>query len=437
MKKILALLIIVIMLSTIGCGGQTGPDTSANKILVWHWMTDRDEAFNDLAKMYKEEAGIDVVFELYAPSDAYSQKVRGAAQTQTLPDIYGILSEKRDFSSFIKAGHVLNMSPYLSEDNGAWEDSLFRKALQVSEFIKDNQFDVEAGIYAIPIDVMNIQMLYNKKMFREAGLDPENPPKTWEAFLEAGRKLAAAGKQGLVSGWGEVWMIDCIATNYALNIMGIRKFVNTIKGSVPYTDPDWIKVFNVFKEMKDNNLLAKGVVTMVNKHAEQMFANERASLAFNGSWCVNVYHHMNPSLEYGAMLPPAYSAKYPMMIWGGAGSSFIVNARSQKKEEVVKFLKWLTAKKQQVFLANKTHNLPANKESIFEIPSILVQFSDDMERIMHPNNLPVSEIPRVVEARDKGIQSILIGEKTPEEVAQDVQAVKAREMEKLKQYDKR
>lgn len=431
MKKILAVLIIVTMFSVIGCGSQKGTSSSANKIIIWHWMTDREEAFNELAKIYKEAAGTDIIFELYAPSDAYSEKIRGAAQTKTLPDIYGILLEKRDFASFIKAGHVLNMSPYLMEDNAVWKDSLFEKALQVSEFMKDNQFGIEPGIYAVPIDVMNIQMLYNKKMFKEAGLDPENPPKVWAEFLEVGRKLNIADKQGLVSGLGEVWMIDCIATNYALNIMGRKKFVDTIKGIVPYTDPDWIKVFSVFKEMEDNNLLAKGVVTMVNKHAEQMFANERAAMAFNGSWCVNVYHNMNPDLEYGAMLPPAYSAEYPMMIWGGAGSSFIVNARSANKEEAIKFLKWLTAKDQQVFLAKETRNLPSNKESIFEIPNILVQFSDDMDRIMHPNNLPVSEIPSVVEARDKGIQSILIGEKTPEEVAKNVQEIKVREMEKL------
>ena len=36
----------------------------------------------------------------------------------------------------------------------------------------------------------------------------------------------------------------------------------------------------------------------------QLFANNRALFAFNGSWCVNVYKGMNPDLEYGAMLPP-------------------------------------------------------------------------------------------------------------------------------------
>jgi hypothetical protein len=40
----------------------------------------------------------------------------------------------------------------------------------------------------------------------------------------------------------------------------------------------------------------------------------------------------------------------------------------------------------------------------------------------------VSEFPAVIEAFDKGIQSIIIGEKTPEQVAAEVQRIKEREL---------
>ena len=89
---------------------------------------------------------------------------------------------------------------------------------------------------------------------------------------------------------------------------------------------------------------------MINKTAEQLFANEKAVFAFNGSWCVNVYKGMNPNIEYGAFLPPRVSNEHPMSVWGGAGSSFMVNARSPVKDEAVKFLRWLTETKQQGLL---------------------------------------------------------------------------------------
>ena len=397
-------------------------------ITVWHWMSDREEALLELAKKYKIETGAEINFELYAPSDAYTQKIRAAAQTNTLPDIFGILGKKIDFASFVKAGHICNLTEAMDANDGEWRKKLFEKALAVNEFGKGNAFSVVPGIYGVPLDVTNIQMLYNKDLLEQVGWDASNPPATWDDFLEVNRLLKANGIQGLVSGWGEKWMIDCIASNYAFNIMGEAKVLDTIRGRVPYTDPDWIKVFDLFHQMRDEGLLASGVVTMVNKTAEQLFANGRAAFAFNGSWCVNVYEGMNPDLNYGVMLPPAADSRFSMKIWGGAGSSFIVNNKSPHIEKAVEFLKWLTDREQQIFLARETKNLPSNKHSLGDIPKVLAQFADDMDVVTHPSVWGVAEFPVVIERFDKGIQSIIIGEKTPEELGAEVQAIKEREL---------
>ena len=174
-------------------------------------------------------------------------------------------------------------------------------------------------------------------------------------------------------------------------------------------------------------ILIEGVVTKPNKYAEQDFALERAAFTFNGSWCVNVYHDINPNLDYGVMLPPAISKDHPLKIWGGAGSSFVANAQSPNKDKAVAFLKWLTAKDQQIILAKDTNNLPANREAMGAIPPILEEFAKGMESSTHPTIWPVNEDPSVSETFDRGIQAIIIGEKTPEQVAQEVQIVKDRQ----------
>jgi ABC-type glycerol-3-phosphate transport system substrate-binding protein len=53
-----------------------------------------------------------------------------------------------------------------------------------------------------------------------------------------------------------------------------------------------------------------------------------------------------------------------------------------------------------------------------------------MELTTHPNIWGVSEFPAVIEVIDKGIQSIIIKEKTPEQVAKEVQKIKERELAK-------
>ena len=401
---------------------------AAARLTIWHWMTDRDEAFQALARRYTQETGLPVRFELYAPSELYSQKIRGAAQTDTLPDIFGVLGESRDFASLVKAGFIAELTPAMEAQDAAWRSRFFPKALEMNSFTAGNASGVAPGIYGVPIDVTTIQLVYNKRLFERAGLDADRFPRTWEAWLEAGRRLKAAGITGFVSGWGETWLLDCFASNYAWNLMGREKVLATLRGEVPYTDPDWIRVLALFKELRDAGFLYDGLVTMVNKRAEQVFANEGAAVAFNGSWCVNVYHGMNPSLEYGVALPPQLSDEHPMVIWGGAGSSFMVNARTPRRAEAIHFLQWLTDLPQQRFLVEATRNLPSTRAAAETIPPALVPFATAVDRAVHPSLLPVQEAPAVVEAWGKGIQSILTGEQTPEQVARAVQEVKEREL---------
>lgn len=415
------------ILTVIGCGQ---PVPKSQTIVIWHWMTDRDKAFQSLAQKYEQQTGIKVKFELYAPSDIYSQKIIAAAQARILPDIFGILDKKGVVASFIESGFVADLTAEFAANNGEWEKSLYPKALAVNRFENGNLYQVKPGIYGVPLDITNVQMLYNKNLLRKAGVT--TPPKSFQEFLADARALKRVGVPGMISGWGEIWMVDCFASNYAFNIMGEDKVIRTFKGEVPYTDPDWIKVFDIFRQMRDSGALAEGIVTKANKYAEQDFALERAAFAFNGSWAVNVYKDMNPELEYGVMLPPPVNQLLPMKIWGGAGSSFVVNNVSPRKAQAIKFLKWLTDKDQQVYLAEESKNLPSNRNAITSIPQELAEFSAAMDSTTHPIVWSLNEEPIVSEVFDKGIQSIIIGEKTPEQVADEVQKIKLRQMAKQK-----
>jgi len=430
MKKSLTFGLLFIMITFLGCGQ---PVQDPNTLVVWHWMVDRHDAFKVLAEKYKSETGINVIFRLYAPSDIYSKKIVASAQARILPDIYGVLDVKSGMADFIKSGFVADLTSEFKKDRGAWEKSFFPKALATNVFEKKNSYGVEPGIYGVPLDVMNIQMLYNKNLLRKAGFD--RPPKTFDEFLAVIDTLKRLGIPALVSGWGELWMLDCFASNYAFNIMGEKKVMETYRGKVPYTDPDWIKVFKLFDTLAKRSGLMVGVVTKTNKYAEQDFALERAAFAFNGSWCINVYHKMNPNLEYGAMLPPAFGQKYPMKIWGGAGSSFVINNFSSNKEKAIQFLKWLSSKDQQVYLSKETRNLPSNREALYSIPDILSEFASGMDDTTHPTIWPLDEDSQVKEKFDKGLQSLIIGEKTPEQVAIEVQKVKDRRMKNKKKYN--
>ena len=81
----------------------------------------------------------------------------------------------------------------------------FEGARELSEEIFEGAQEpliVDGEIYGYPIRANSIQLVYNKKMFREAGLDPEKPPKTFEELAEYAEKLTKRDDNGNVLVYG-------------------------------------------------------------------------------------------------------------------------------------------------------------------------------------------------------------------------------------------
>lgn len=425
--KILQKVLSAFLITTFLLAGCAPAKEKEKKIIIWHWMNDRQTAFDSLAEEYKKLTGIPVEFKLFSPPDIYYQKVVAGARAESLPDIFGILAETKIYGSFVKAGHILNLNPFMEADNGEWKNSFYPESLAVNVFKEGNMYEVPQGIYGVPIDTTLMQFVYNKSLFKESGLNPNVPPKTFDELISFAQQIKAKkGVDGFVCGWGEGWLLNCLATEWAINVMGEDKFLKTLKGDVAYTDPDWVAVFTLFAKMRDSGILASNIGTKINKEAEDAFSKGNAGFSFNGSWAVNVYKQLSPNLDYVFFSLPTVSAKNPAKVWGGAGSSFMVNAKSAQKDEAVKFLRWLTAKTQQEFLVKETSNIASIKGCEESLPQVLKPLTAELNNLTHPNIWQYNEDSRVIEVLNQGLQQIVLGAKTPNEVAQSVQEVKDR-----------
>ncbi len=419
---------IIILISSILISCAPSQEKS-DTITVWHWMTDRKDAFDELAKKYEAQTGVKVEFKLFFPPDIYSQKVIAAARAGNLPDIFGVLGEKKTLASFVRAEYILNLDTQLSADDNQWKNSFYPKALATTTFAANNSYQTPPGIYGIPIDATVMQFVYNKSLFSKSGLDPDLAPATFDQFIQYAKTIKErTGVVGFICGWGEGWLINALATEWAMNLMGQEKFLKTINGEVPYTDSQWVEVLSLFKKLGDAGILAPNITAITNKESEDAFSRGKAAFSFNGSWSVNVYKQLSPDLEYAFFSLPSVSNKYPVKVWGQAGSSFMVNAKTPNKEKVVAFLKWLTDKDQQKFLIKETNNLPSVKGSEESLPPILQSLLPTFDNLAYPDEWSQNEDSRVIETMGSGLQQIIMGLKTPAEIAEEIQKKKERLM---------
>ena len=100
----------------------------------------------------------------------------------------------------------------------------------------DNFRDSNGKLYGLPTANYSMGLVYSKPLFQRAGLDPENPPKTWDEVRAAAKKIAALGN-------GTVGYAD-----YSKNNQGgwhLTSWLYSLGGQIARKDGDtWKADFN-------------------------------------------------------------------------------------------------------------------------------------------------------------------------------------------------
>jgi len=120
-------------------------------------------------------------------------KALTAAQSGSPPQVAVLLAI--DIFTLVEEDVILPISDIATSD----EDKAWLASFNPS-FMKDATF--EDKIYAIPFQRSTPVFYYNVEAFREAGLDPDSPPKSWDEMIEMGKKLVVKDDNGNVSRWG-------------------------------------------------------------------------------------------------------------------------------------------------------------------------------------------------------------------------------------------
>jgi ABC-type glycerol-3-phosphate transport system substrate-binding protein len=122
----------------------------------------------------------------YMDPQTFASKLAGGQ----LEDVFYVYFT--DPQSLIARRQVSNISTYLSE-------------FPTTKDIKPDLLKVFTGadgkVYGLPSANYSLGLIYNRTLFTRAGLDPNNPPKTWAEVRAAAKKITALG--GGVAGYGD------------------------------------------------------------------------------------------------------------------------------------------------------------------------------------------------------------------------------------------
>src|SRR4051794_17149715 len=169
--------IAALTLSACGSGGSDDSGSGAKKITFWYSTSAQDQGYLDLAKEFEAKEGIQVEI-VNIPNDGYQDKLKQAAQANSLPDTASVPSLDNLW---------VNQLQDLSSIANASANNINKNLITT----KDNK------VLAIPSDVTAAGLFINKSLFDKAKVSyPTDPSQTWtwDQFLAAADKVRTATK---------------------------------------------------------------------------------------------------------------------------------------------------------------------------------------------------------------------------------------------------
>ncbi|GAB3597493.1 ABC transporter substrate-binding protein [Microbacterium tumbae] len=367
-------------LALTACGGSTegGGSAEADELTMWARSSTQDYT-QALVDAYNADHDTQIKLTIVA-SDSFQQKVGAAAGAGSLPDILA--------SDVVYAPNYAKQSVYLDiTDRVAdlpFADDLVQAHIDASTF--------DGKTYAVPHKVDSSFIFYNKDLFAAAGLDPENPPKTYDEIYAAAEAITALGDDT----YGFYFPGNCAGCN-AYTSFGVARAAGELPISADGTTADidsdaLAEWFGLYQRLYADGLVPSGASTGDTTTQQEPFLQGKVGIWPNGSYSIPT---VNESVDFEWGYMPLATAD------GSATGTFVggdvigVTSTTKSPDAAWDFIEWTLEDEAQVEIVAKAGNLPvrvdlAGNQYTAEDPR-LAAITAGMEQGYTPSALPYGE----------------------------------------------
>jgi multiple sugar transport system substrate-binding protein len=288
---------------------------------------DLDRAAKAAAARWKQlHPGIDLKIVSLQYADHHNAMTTALATGSGLPDVMAV--DFRFIGKFAEGGGLedLGKPPY---DGNALRDRFVAYTFP--------QATNSAGqLTALPADIGPGTLLYRKDLMDKAGISEAELTKSWDAYLEAGKKLKAAT--------GAYLMADAADLRDVMLRTGLAEGEGLYfdrQGKVLVTTPRFVKAFEYGRAVRRAGLDA-GAVNWTNDWVAA-FKQDKVATQMMGAWLAGHLKNWLAPQAAGQWR----SAQLPGGVYGSYGGSFYaIPKKAANKAEAWKFITFMTADRQ-------------------------------------------------------------------------------------------
>jgi len=282
----------------------------------------------------------------FIEEEAYKVQLPGWLSTQA-PDIINWHNGER--MAFYASRGLLED---LSEDwkKNGW-DSTYASTKEASSW--------QGKQYSAPTVYYSWGMFYRKDLFKKVGIAAE--PKSWDEFLEACKKLKAAGIAPIAVGGRDAWTLAGWFDYLDLRINGNAFHQQVMAGDVAYTDPRVKKVYTAWKSLIDNKYFIDNALSYDLDGAQPFLFQGKAAMMLMGTFIAKGFPaKLAPEMGYFQF--PIIDANVPTAEEGPT-ESIHIPAKARNKTDARRFIAFVGTPAISAKLADGLGSLPANSKS--------------------------------------------------------------------------
>jgi raffinose/stachyose/melibiose transport system substrate-binding protein len=351
-------LLSLLLASAVGLSAMTAPALAEVTVTFLHkWPEPENMAyFNQVVKEF-EAAHPDIKIKMEAVADEpYKDKIRVLMASEQVPDVF--FSWSGEFGKkFARGGRALDITAAVYDSD--WKDRFSEASM--------GPFKYHGKLYGVPINVDAKFMLYNKKIFADHGIAE---PKTYAEFLDACKKLKAAGVVPIAFGnqypWAASHYIGDLLGKLVPNDVRLADYELSAPADKLYTDPGYVQALTEFKRLNDEGYFNRGSNALTHAIARGSFLAGRTAMIYMELVEFNQLKGTKAEKDGWDFfkLPGFADGKGDGNLLTGAPDGFMVSAKTAHPKEALEFLKFLTSADQGKKYVKVTGMTSAVKGSI-------------------------------------------------------------------------
>ena len=386
-KSVLAILALAAIVVA-ACGGTPGASTPSGtlgplsgdvRISGWSSTPTEDALLTDSINAFKAaNPTVNVKWEPIAQDYSTVLKTNLAAGTEA--DVFYI--DVADIDSLMKTGKLLALDDYMAK-TGTKKDDF------VSTLI--NAFSYNGKIYGIPKDFNTLGLVYNKDLFKAAGVAEPTNDWTWTDLQNAAKKLTSGGVVGL--------SLPADAARFMPFLWQAGGDLANINNAAGVAATDFYTGF----EAKDS--VSKLPSELGMGWAGEAFEKGKAAMVFEGGWLPADLNNNFKTVNYGVVQMPKGTAAKANLIFT---VSYSMSAKTKNPDAAFALLSYLTGSANQTKVLNAGFALPTRTALASSITNVNSKAIFDGAPYGKPFNYASANTGKVNDEIAKALESIML-----------------------------